>query len=826
MAVDAQKLLLELLRADLEEEVVRILTKAGFWDDPEAWRDLGDQPENYPTVGGQQPKAEQALVEKLVNSIDARLIAAVRTAGVNPEDPATAPANMIQARDRYFGSQLDDLDALAQGTTVAATGSRAPGRMSITIADNGEGQTPSAMPKTILSVHQGSKGKTAFVQGKFHMGGTGVLEFCGERHNVQLVLSKRHPALLPTTLADPMDAHWSFTIVRREDPTPSRPRSSTFTYLAPGPVDEKGRRSLLHFDASTLAIFPRLNQAYAREASSGTLFKLYEYGLRLKGNIILSDALMEKVRVLLPAPALPIRFHECRQGFKGHSGSFDTTMKGLLATLDDDYKSSKRDNVEWFDRFDLHVDGEKFSVRMYVFKNSKAAAVYRSDEGIVYTYNGQSHTVLSKDFFRRDAVKQDYLWQSLLLFVDCSALSPRAHERLFMTSRAHQRDNEFKRAIEHELEDKLRHHPKLAEIATIRRDRERAEQPAASETFRKFLEEMVRKYPHLALLLGPGLKIANPFKPLSVVAAEQNWTGVRFPTRFHFRHLAPSQALRRDANLNSQVRITFETDAQDDYFSREEDGGSFTLSVVTTAGLVPATNWKSPTLFRGLAHVSLALPPDTRVGDEVTFEAVVDDPSRVEPFRNRFTLVVLEERKPAAPPQPSPSPAPKPPSTKAGPDRSNDSYLGVPEPIEVTEAHWRDQDPPFDKMTALVIKAAPGAEEGAVLHDYYVNMDNVFLQDAIKRRPKQAATHRNQFKLGMAMLAFSLVQQDFTDKAKASPPAGDDDASGEGLVTWNIGDQVQLFSTAMAPFILPMIATLSSLPEERDPVLASAGEAA
>jgi len=48
-------------------------------------------------------------------------------------------------------------------------------------------------------------------------------------------------------------------------------------------------------------------------------------------------------------------------------------------------------------------------------------------------------------------------------------------------------------------------------------------------------------------------------------------------------------------------------------------------------------------------------------------------------------------------------------------------------------------------------------------------MDNVFLQDAIKRRPKQAATHRNQFKLGMAMLAFSLVQQDFTDKAKASP---------------------------------------------------------
>src|SRR5690606_37103950 len=120
---------------------------------------------------------------------------------------------------------------------------------------------------------------------------------------------------------------------------------------------------------------------------------------------------------------------------RGHSGSFDTTMKGLVPTLDDDRRSDKRDNVEYFDRFDMDVDGERFNGRIYLFRDKKAADAYRRDEGIVFTYNGQTHATYSKDFFRRASVKQDYLWQSLLVFIDCSAISIRGHERLFMPGR-------------------------------------------------------------------------------------------------------------------------------------------------------------------------------------------------------------------------------------------------------------------------------------------------------------------------------------------------------------------------------------------------------
>src|SRR5205085_7242567 len=138
--------------------------------------------------------------------------------------------------------------------TVAATGRRQ--RPSITMVDDGEGQTPSAMPDTILSLHRGNKNNIPFVQGKFNMGGSGVLEFCGIEHNVELVLSKRNPKVPPDGSKRPTDNHWSFTIIRREDPSPASPRASRFTYLAPGPADGEGNRTLLTFDATTLPIFP------------------------------------------------------------------------------------------------------------------------------------------------------------------------------------------------------------------------------------------------------------------------------------------------------------------------------------------------------------------------------------------------------------------------------------------------------------------------------------------------------------------------------------------------------------------------------------------
>lgn len=824
MKVSSKELLNCLLKADFEAEVVQLLRDAGYWDDPKAWRSYGDKARNYATVGGQQSKPDHALVEKLTNAIDTKLIAAARVA--NRLQPPNCPIDIYEARNEFFGKEFLDIETLSKSITVAATGQRK--RPSISIADDGEGVTAAMMPKTILSLHEGNKEQIPFVQGKFNMGGSGVLEYCGVEYNVELVLSRRNPKLLGPN-ASAQDKQWSFTVIRREDPPAGVAHgSSRFTYLAPGPKDAEGHGTLLTFDAPTMPIFPDKNQAYARQAVWGTLFKLYEYGTRATTNMMLEDGLLMKLRLLLPEPALPIRFHECRD-YKGHSGSFDTSMAGLIYTLEQDRKSSKRKNVEWFDKFDIDIDGQQFTTRIYLFRKAgkdekkNPAESYRKDEGIVFTYNGQAQYVFSKDFFRRKRVKQDYLWNSLLVFVDCSKLIGRPHEKLFMPNRESLRDGPLKNGLIEQLENKLREHKELEQIAIARRKAELSESPEVSETFEKFMEDMVKKHPLLEQILGPGFRIPNPFKPHLVETVEKPFQGVRYPTRFHFKGLQPGKVYDREAHLNSQVRVAFETDAENDYFRRDEDPGQCKLLQLIDGKLKPAKNWQTPHLFEGSSTLSFALPESAEVGDTLTFEAHITDASRIEPFVNRFTLTVREERK-EQPPRPPKPKQPEDPTQEDGKDKPNDTKLNVPKPVEVYEPAWGQQDPKFDRFTAMHVKRSPGAPDDSNVFDYYVNMDNVFLAQAMKAQPKRASEYRERFKFGMTLVSLALICQD-TDARKREEDAPEAEGE-EKSKRQNVSETVAEVTSALAPFLLPMVEMLSEITGSVEPLSAIAGEAA
>ena len=824
VAIQAMKLYVRLVKADSESEVIAILKEVGYWDDSTVWRFYGDQPENWATVGNQQSRAEQALIEKATNSIDTKLLAAARIKGIRIQGDE-APQSVFEARNLLFGEQLKDMEKLSHSITIAATGKRS--RPSITITDDGEGQTPDDMPGTILSLHKGNKNAIPFVQGKFNMGGSGVLEFCGVDHNVELVLSKRNPKLQLEDAKD-SDKHWSFTIIRREDPSPASPRASRFTYLAPaGEPDAEGNRALLSFAAPTLPIFPVKNEPYAREAEWGTLFKLYEYAIRAATNMLLEGGLMGRVRILLPEPALPIHFHECRD-YAGHSGSYSTPMAGLIFTLEEDRKNPKRQNVEWFDKFDIDVDGEKFSGRIYLFrKRSKdekknPADNYRKDEGVVFTYNGQCQAFFSKDFFRRKAVRQDYLWDSLLVFIDCGGISVRAHERMFMPNRENLRHGDLKFRLEKEIEEKLRHHEALAEIALARRKSELSDNPDVSETFEKFVEEMVKKHPLLEQVLGPGFRIANPFKPYAVEAVEKEWEGVRFPSKFHFKDREPGKGLQRDAHINSQNRIAFVTDAENDYFKRDEQPGQMKLFQVVDGEFMPAKNWRSPTLFEGKFTLSMSLPPEAKIDDIMVYEAHVMDPSRIEPFVNRFMLAVKAKRE-AQPPTPKP-PLPKPdkPGSDTGKDAQDDTRLAVPTPVEVWEKDWGTRDPVFDKFTAMWIKRPPGTDENSAVFDYAINMNNVFIDQAVKEKPRRVHEIRDRYKFGMTLIAFAVIRHDL-EARKQEQPAEDKQEEDQRR---DVREMVAEVTSAIAPFLLPLVDSLSRITGMAEPLSATAGEAA
>lgn len=221
----------------------------------------------------------------------------------------------------------------------------------------------------------------------------------------------------------------------------------------------------------------------------------------------------------------------------------------------------------------------------------------------------------------------------------------------------------------------------------------------------------------------------------------------------------------------------------------------------------------------------MTLPDDAEVGEALTYEAHIMDPSRIEPFTNRFTLTVREEREERPPRPPKPPKPHEAPTAKDGKEKPDDTKLNIPNPQEIYEPKWPDQDPKFDRFTAMRIKRPPGAPEDSHVYDYFINMDNVFLVQAMKTQPKRVAEHRERFKFGMTLIALALIRQDLEAKKRdgEKPESEEDDGKAKRP---DIHESVADVTSAIAPFLLPLVDSLSQITGIAEPLSAVAGEAA
>lgn len=839
---EKKQLCLALMRADSEAEVIQILNEAGFWANKQVWRLYGDRENNFSTIGNQQNRPDAALVEKLINSVDHRLMHECLARGINPQSEFV-PQNIRDAVARFFedgkagtsvyGGQISAWDnekrrEVARGITLAATGMKVQdGDPCITIADIGEGQTPRDFPHTFLSLEKSNKLRIPFVQGKFNMGGTGVLEFCGKR-NLQLIVSRRSPRILNGNFAHPTDDEWGFTLVRREDPSGNR-RSSSYTFLAPIGVDDKPQQcEVLSFASKTMPLFPEGANPYARESEFGSLIKLYEYSMPgHRSHILRKTGLLARLEVLIPEPALPIRLHECRKAYGGDEDrSYETNLAGFAIRLE----QGKGDNLE--PSFPVSVEmncaGEPMTATIYAFKKDRAET-YRKSEGIIFTVNGQTHGYLTLDFFRRTRVGLSYLADSILVIVDCTNITGRGRELLFMNSRDRLRDGELRKQVEQELEDLLKNQPGLKALRERRRREEIESRIEDSKPFEQILQSLLKHSPTLAHLFLFGDHASNPFKQIKTGAEEKPYEGKTYPTFFKFKGKDPGHELARDAHINMRCRVSFETDAVNDYLSRSIDPGTFTLFIIDGAEQKPAKDLdfaSNVNLQNGIASLSIKLPERCAVGDKIKFVAVANDATQAQPFENKFTVSVQKTTEPTT----GRGDRKKPPTDEEGSDREIPGGLELPECIRVTEKEWGTQSPPFDKNTALVVKdSGKGADTGngdadKVVYDFFINVDNVHLQRFLKyelRAGEDDKIARSRFEIGMMLIGLALIYQDKLDRKKQAIEAEDENARRKP----NIEQLVAETTKALAPFLLPMIGALGALDEEKVAAGSASGEA-
>lgn len=824
---------MDLLHADSEEEVIGILKDAGYWDNPSTWRDYGDVEGNFATIGNQQSRPEAALVEKIVNSVDARLMNACLEAHIDQLSGA-APANIWAAVGEFFpgsGGSLRDWAsaarrAEARNITLAATGQKR--RPCITIADRGEGQTPARVPDTFMSLNRSNKLRIPFVQGKFNMGGTGALKFCGERR-FQLVITRRNPAIL--SASDRIDEHascWSVTVTRRQRPQEGagQVRNSVFTYLAPvGAEESPYKGGVLRFSAKSLPLMPEYNDPYKREIEYGSAIKLYNYDMKgFTSHILMKDGLLYRLEALLPEIALPVNLHECRNFSGDREKSFVTPLAGLTVRLEE----GKGGNVEdgFPDSVPFRVRGERMVAKIYAFKERKAST-YTTNEGVIFSINGQTHGILPKSLFSRSKVRLGRLSDSLLVMVDCSEISVDAREDLFMNSRDRLSQHELRKDIEAEIEEILSKHVKLKQLANARTEQEIGKRLADSKPLEQVLRSLLKSSPTLASLFREGKRIGNPFnrKPGDQqggrngegrgkggpTPGEEAFVGKKLPTFFRFYQKKSGETLERNCEFGRRCRLKLETDVENEYFARSSNRGWYEVETIeTTGGRHEGLNPQNSMLLHdGVAHWSIVLPEDVEVGETITLQLTVSDDTLNDPFTNVVRLAVGPQvERPGGP-------GGKRRSSSSGGGGEQPAGIEMPRVILVKEDDWPKHE--FDKISACKIM-----QENDGSYTFYINIDNLYLRHEMKYSKDDPLLLEAKFKYGNVLVALAMIQdhQEFWNRRNAAAEQPGTPSNGDVPVESRVFDTTR----ALAPFMVPMINYLGALSREDVAVAAAAGD--
>jgi hypothetical protein len=772
-----KQLCLSLLNADSEREVIQILKDAGFWDDKSHWINYGNKENNFSIIGNQQGSADGALVEKLINSVDAILIKECKKRGIIP-DSKDAPETINDALQKYFGiynGKLSSVDALirtnlAENISLIATGEKK--NPSYIIIDKGEGQSPDSMPQTFLSLSESNKLRIPFVQGKFNMGSTGVLPFCGN-NRMQLIISKKDPEVnekFPETSSE----YWGFTIVRRENPEDGM-KSSVYRYLA-----TQGK--ILRFLSDSLDALPEeYPKTYGKSLSSGSVIKLYEYQIGKGLKTIINFDLYNRLSLRLPNIALPIRLYERRNGYLGHS--FESTLAGLNVRLEDD----KRENIE--DGFpsssEMQIHGEKMRIQMYAFKPDKATK-YAPKEGVVFAVNGQAHGFLPRSVFDKKAVGMSYLRDDILILVDCSHIAQGTREDLFMNSRDRLREGELKEEIEDQLEKMIKNHEGLRALKEKRRREDLEDMLHDSKPMADILNKIITKSPSLSKLFIQGINVSNPFN-LVVTGKTPEYHGKQYPTYFSLKKKYPEDQ-PKECHINRDFRVQFETDVENDYFSRDNDQGEYS---VTCDQLEANSFTYNLNLWNGVGTLTVSLPESIKEGDIFTFTVTVTDRTQTDPFTD---VLYVRITKPNLSQGGDTGERPDGPSGDEGKDRVKPSGLSLPQMKECRKSEGESYMFRHDEHGALIVKNVENN-----IYDFYINMDNPYLLTEMKSSRVEPKLLESQFKIGMTLIGISILHE--YEKQHAEEKNEEE----------SVLDKIFFFTKSISPVLIPIIANLGNL---------------
>ena len=767
----------KLERCETEDEIIEVLTKEGYWNDNRAWRSYGGVDSNFSTIGNQSSNPVAAIGEKEINSIDAVLENACLEAGIDPRSK-NAPKSMQHASEIFFGipqGELENADKstiqkLADKIHLFST-SKKGHDMCLSIADQGTGQTPDKIPKTILSlpgVKETNKTGIAFQQGIFNMGGSGSLTFCG-KHGISLIISKRNPKILDSNHSID-DEKWGFTVTRKFMPN-GRKQNPRYQYLAPN-------GEVLRFKADSINVLPgKYPSKYSKPLDYGTCIKLFEYklnGLKAPINLDLNYALSK----LFFRLAIPIRIEERREGSGAHSP--EATLSGMAYRLHSD-RSGNLENTLKSGLLNVDQVGE-MPVSVYVFKHKILREKWHKGSEISVIVNGQKHAKFPKSLFTRQSVGLSWLADDLMVILDATEIDRMAQTNIFMNNRENARDTVEWRNIEKSLEKFLSENQVLQDLAKKRREEllnaEVNDDNLTDDIFSKLLVDAKNHefFPKGIKFRKPGgfdwSKIPGQFK------------GEFYPT--FFRLESQTKKITIKCPKDGYAFVNFETDADDDYLGRSKHKGKFTC---TNKNVYRYLN-----LFSGIAKLKLQAPKHAKLGQKIKFQTKLRDSHKKQEWKHTITLkIVKPEKRGTSSPGPSKTPKPYNREKRKNGHCNEQEDTGKPNIILVRDNEPRYEELGMDQNTAVITIA----DKDDIT--FFVNGDNNFLIRQRQIEKKENPKFLNEiFKLTLGYQCFALYLK-YKEKEKNNP---------EGV---DIAKKVNDASEGLAMTIFPVTTQLSHI---------------
>jgi len=687
--MDAGKVCRQLLAAETERAVQDIIDVTPELRDQANWTALDGRETNFNVTSNQASNGGKALTELMTNMVDAVLTKQALSQGIDPLGPE-APKTMYEAvatlfdKKFYGGGRLVDLghdswlrEFSKENLVIGITGAKAKseGLPSYTFADNGEGQKACDFETTFLSLSAGNKKNIPFVQGKFNMGSSGVLRYCGYKW-FKLIVSRRYDRKSP----------WAWTLVRRRpDDGENMPIAEYFT-LPGGVIPE--------FKADKLYPFRTMleKQYDGFSLDSGTIVKLFDYqiGSAYRSFRGAREALNEN----LVETILPFQLLDFRQLPKGERERKKAERRGGYRAMGIDSRpfygmeflllhSHKEENFH----AEEDAAGERIisvgkisddtigriAIRAIRLRRDLPAWLKppKNINRVFHAVNGQVQFKQTRGFISQCGFPA--LKDRVVIIVDSSNLKFGAHNDIWKGDRENIHDTitgeRYKELVAQTIKESEA--LKQMQIQISQEELKRATRTESNEIFQR-LVDADRNLAGLLSNLDPSIRLPALGGENGDKSGDE-FEGQFSPTFLRFERQSIQKGI--DFSIDRSRPIVAKTDVVNGYFDRADNTGSVILD----------DSVKEKFSFRehlNNGRLVLYMEPNlgkVEIGDELPFKVGLYDDSMTGPVETETVTIRIVENEKIQKRDPRPVP-PKPPV-----ERGEEPTVGLPQCILLTK---------------------------------------------------------------------------------------------------------------------------------------------